>query len=197
MIRFLKLHIRSQLPLYILPIVPLYLVFFPYQISMLRSPDPNLQTRAYTSVQRIILLLAVWYQYLSGRLLFYPGYFEVTKAAFGKHRRRLWFLCYLGWTAIWLSAYVCLLLLAGHAQLQLPAVLRMECAVIMAATEFLIRRTRSAIAGAALTVGYLFLCFLNLLPGFLCITVPGVLPEYAGTGWYVRKVLCFGIFMLL
>lgn len=197
MTRFLKLHIKTQLPLYILPIALLYLIFLPYQVPMLKSTDPNLQIRGYASVQRLTLLFAVWNRYLSERLLFYRGYYEVTEAAFGRQRRQLWFWCSLGWTVIWLGVYICVLLLLGHAQVQLPAVLATECAVIMAFTRFLIRRTRSAIAGAAIAAGYLFLCFLNFLPDILCVTVPGVLPEYAGLSWYLRQMVWFGVFYLM
>lgn len=197
MIRFLKLHVRTQLPLYILPMALLYFVFLPYQVPMLKSSDPNLHIRAYVSIQHIVLLFAVWNRYLSERLLFYQGYYEVTEAAFGKRKRMQWFWCSLGWAAIWQGAYVCLLILAGHVQIQLPAVLATECAVIMAATGCLIRLTRSAIAGLALAAGYLFLCFLNLLPEILCVAVPGILPEYAGLSWYLRQLVWFGICYLI
>lgn len=197
MIRFLKINVKNQIWLYVIPFVFLIGIVLPYQIPLFCSTDPDLQSRAFNSMQEFLALFAVWNQYLAARFLFYPRYYEVT-ASLLREKRRFWFGSSLVCTIMCLCPYFALLFFWGHAQPQCFVIALIQCLVISEASRCVIRPLHSAIGGAVIILGYLLLCFAGVVPGYFSVLALGTLPAELGKAWYVRQAVWgVGLFLFL
>ena len=187
-IKMLRLHIKSQLFLYLLPTLFLYAIFLPYQYQILHIETVNQGTitKLCNSSQIYLTLGAIWHQYLGFRILFHQELKESVSNLYKKHL--FWFFLCVGMYLLILTPYFLWL----HTQLPNYSfntiVFIFQIITVSSITCHMTKLFRSSLIGFYSTISWIFLSFLHIIPDQFCIIRIGFLPIYFEIEWYIVQI---------
>lgn len=127
----LKVHIRCQKYLYLVPILFMYLIFLPYQYQILQveTIDDMVMLKIYNSAQIFLLIFAVWYQFVGLRIDLYHGLRELSCGVYRKGKFCWCICCLLTYLILLMPYFVWLFLNCGAYKEMIFALIFQVCEI--------------------------------------------------------------------
>lgn len=192
---FQKLHIHTQRVLYVAPLLFIYFFLLPSHYQLLANIDEYTIIKIFDSVQKFLLLIEIWLQYIGFRFILSPELKEVSIC--NTHMKKsMWFISNLILSFFFFLPYVIAITLKSRVYFLNIPILFFQCLLIGEMTFFLMCLLKSALGGLAVMIGYYFLCVNYFLPQKICIIVLGALPINYSIDWYIVQILFAIVFLV-
>lgn len=186
------LQLKKQPFLHLFPILFLYIFILSYQKDMLTNMDEINILKAFYVTEGVVLVFAIWYQFLDFQIVFYKDLKEISFVNF--------ILSHFQWFIFSKVIYICcitpfLVIFKRANSLNKNSIFiivlqiwELSCLIYLI-TQFL----RSSLAGIVFGVLYLFVCTSNYLPYPWNMSIIGIVPADVTLNWF----LIHGIIILI
>lgn len=190
-----RIHLRRQYGMYIIPVVFVYTILVPYQMQYMDKVEYSTALRIYDAAQQFLMVIFVWYQFLSFRFLLTANQIE----AYGHKHICHEFLWYFINTVIGLSTFLPYYIWLGIRLGEYGdgvKVLLIQNMIVSYFAYAVMNLIGSAIGGFFIVIAYLFMCIMGYIPEGIGIIELYMLPQDYGLNWYGVQIT-LGILLMI
>lgn len=178
------LQLKKQPFLHLFPILFLYIFVLPYQNNILADIDELNILKAFYITEVLVLVFAIWYQFLDFQIIFYNDLKEISFVNFMMSHFR-WFLFSKLIYICFLTPFLLIFQNAGVFNKNSIFIFVLQMLELSSVMYFIARLLRSSLTGAVCGILYLFLCISGYLPFPCNMAVIGKIPADVTLNWFL------------